>query len=286
MAELLGLCTWIFGHQRHREIAAVAADLGCGGVELHVPLDGLPAADLRRLYASCGLRILSLTPENVDLAHADPLERQRAEHYYSRLIAFAAELEAPAITIHEHVGRGSWSDSREREWDRLLGACRRLCRLGEERQVDLLLEPLRPPLVSQIHRASDAVRLCEAVSSPRLRIVLDTFHLDAAESEPLSAIRLCARRLGAVQLADRQRRGLGLGGIHFQPYFQAFDAIGFRGPWVLECAVGLSGPSLESRDVDLARLHFELESSVSALRKHLSPPLTRSVETDQGIEQR
>jgi len=280
MAELLGLCTWIFGHQRHQDIAAVAADLGCGGVELHVPLDGgLPAADLRRLYASRGLRILSLTPENVDLAHADPHERQRAEHYYSRLIAFAAELEAPALTIHEHVGRGSWPDSRKQEWERLLGSFRRLARLGEERQVDLLLEPLRPPLVSQIHRAADAVRLCEAVGSPRLRIVLDTFHMDAAESEPIAAIRLCATRLGAVQLADRQRRGLGLGGITFKPYLQAFDAIGFCGPWILECAVGLSGPSLESRDVDQARLRFELESSVSVLRQHFATPPMRSGET-------
>jgi sugar phosphate isomerase/epimerase len=267
MADAIGLCTWIFGHQRHQEIAAVAADLGCAGVELHVPLDACPAPDLRRLYAAHGLSILSLTPENVDLAHADPRERQRAELYYGRLIAFAAALEAPAITIHEHVGRASWPDSRQREWERLVGACRRLARLGEVWQVDLLLEPLRPPLVSLIHRAADAVRLCEAVGSPRLRIVLDTFHMDAAETDAGSAIRLCANRLGAVQLADRQRRGLGLGGLDLQPYWQAFAAIGFQGPWILECAVGLSGPSLESREVDLARLRQELESSMEALRR-------------------
>ncbi|MFN9622891.1 MAG: sugar phosphate isomerase/epimerase family protein [Cyanobacteriota bacterium] len=267
MMDPVGLCTWIFGHQRHQEIAAVAADLGCAGVELHVPLDAWSPADLRRLYATHGLSILSLTPENVDLAHADPRERQRAELYYGRLIAFAAALEAPAITIHEHVGRPSWPDGRQREWERLLGACRRLARLGEAWQVDLLLEPLRPPLVRLIHRAEDGVRLCEAVGSPRLRLVLDTFHMDAAEKDAGSAIRLCGNRLGAVQLADRQRRGLGLGGIDFQPYWQAFAAIGFHGPWILECAVGLSGPSLESREVDQARLRQALESSLVALRR-------------------
>lgn len=272
MADSIGLCTWIFGHQRHQEIAAVAADLGCAGVEVHVPLDVWPAADLRRVYASHGLSVLSLTPENVDLAHADPRERHRAELYYGRLITFAAALEAPAITIHEHVGRGASPDTRQREWERLLGSCRVLAGLAEERQVDLLLEPLRPPLVSQIHRAADAVRLCEAVGSPRLRIVLDTFHMDAAETDAASAIRLCANRLGAVQLADRQRRGLGLGGIDLQPYWQAFDAIGFHGPWILECAVGLSGPSLECRDVDQARLRQALESSMVALRRQLASP--------------
>ena len=47
MADDIGLCTWIFGHQRHQDIAAVAADLGCAGVELHVPLNVWPAADWR-----------------------------------------------------------------------------------------------------------------------------------------------------------------------------------------------------------------------------------------------
>jgi len=272
MADDIGLCTWIFGHQRHQEIAAVAADLGCAGVELHVPLDVCPAADWRRLYASFGLRILSLTPENVDLAHPDPRERQRAEHYYRRLITFAAELEAPAITIHEHVGRGSSPDGQQPEWKRLLGVCRRLVALAEERQVDLLWEPLRPPLVSQIQRAADAVRLCEAVGSERLRLVLDTFHMEAAEPDPGSAIRLCAGRLGAVQLADRQRRGLGLVGMNLQPYWESFASIGFRGPWILECAAGLSGPSLDHREVDLVRLRGELESSLVVLRRQLASP--------------
>ena len=272
MADDIGICTWIFGHQRHPEIAAVAADLGCAGVELHVPLNVWPAADWRRLYASFGLRILSLTPENVDLAHQDPRERERAEHYYRCLIAFAAELEAPAITIHEHVGRGSSPDGQHPEWERLLGVCRRLARLAEERRVDLLWEPLRPPLVSQIHRAADAVRLCEAVGSERLRLVLDTFHMEAAEPDPGSAIRLCAGRLGAVQLADRQRRGLGLGGMDLQPYWEAFASIGVRGPWILECAVGLSGPSLDHREVDLERLRRELESSLVVLRRQLAWP--------------
>jgi D-psicose/D-tagatose/L-ribulose 3-epimerase len=272
MRDDIGLCTWILGHQRHREIAAVAADLGCAGVELHVPLDAWPAADWRRLYGSYGLRILSLTPENVDLAHHDPRERERAEHYYSRLIAFAAELEAPAITIHEHVGRGSAPDGQQAEWERLLAVCSRLVALAEERQVDLLWEPLRPPLVSQIQRAADAVRLCEAVGSARLRLVLDTFHMEAAELDPAAAIRLCAGRLGAVQLADRQRRGLGLGGMDLRPYWEAFASIGFRGPWILEGAVGLSGPSLDHRDVDLSRLRSELETSLTVLRRqHVAP---------------
>lgn len=272
MADDIGLCTWIFGHQRHPEIAAVAADLGCAGVELHVPLDVWPAAEWRHLYRSFGLRILSLTPENVDLAHPHPRERERAAHYYSRLIAFAAELEAPAITIHEYVGRGAAPDGQQPEWERLLVACRRLVPLAEERRVDLLLEPLRPPLVSQIQRAADAVRLSEAVGSERLRIVLDTFHMEAAEANPGGAIRLCADRLGAVQLADRQRRGLGLGGMELQPYWDAFAAIGFRGPWILECAAGLSGPSLQHRDVDLTLLRGELESSLVVLRRHLALP--------------
>lgn len=271
MGDAIGLCTWIFGHQRHQEIAAVAAELGCDGVELHAAIDGADPAALRRLYASHGLRILSLTPENVDLAHQDPLEAQRAERYYSRLLHFAAELGAPALTIHEFVGRATFQDSEPREWERLRQVCQRLARQAEDQQVDLLLEPLRPPLVSQIQDAAAAVRLCEAVGSPRLRIVLDTFHMDAVEADPEGAIRHCGGRLAAVQLADRQRLALGLGGLPLERYWQAFAAIGFRGPWILECAVGLPGPSLEPREVDQAQLHAALVTSMAWLRRQLAP---------------
>jgi sugar phosphate isomerase/epimerase len=123
--------------------------------------------------------------------------------------------------------------------------------------------------VSQIHTAADAVRLCEAVGSPRLRIVLDTFHMDAVGEEIGAAIGHCAGRLGAVQLADRGRRGLGRGGIDLPAYWRAFQAIGFRGPWILECAVGLRGPSLETHAVDLTELRSELEVSLTCLRQHL-----------------
>jgi sugar phosphate isomerase/epimerase len=269
MAAAIGLCSWIFGHQHHQQIAASAAALGCSGVELHAPIAREPAAALRRLYADHGLAILSFTPENVDLAHRDGGERRRAIDYYERLIDYAAELGSPAITLHELVGRGSPQDSPSQEWERLRNACGRLAGRAEERGLDLLLEPLRPPLVSRIQRAADAVALIEAVGSPRLRIVLDTFHMDAGEPDPEGAIHCCAGRLGAVQLADRDRRGLGLGGIDLESYWRAFAAIGFAGPWILECAVGLSGPSLEERPVDQDQLRRELETSISWLRARL-----------------
>lgn len=269
MRDPIGLCTWTFGHQRHHAIAAVAAELGCDGVELLVAIDSHDAASVRRIYGSHGLRILSMTPENVDLAHQDPEQGQRAEAYYGRLLRFAAELEAPAITLHEFVGRARWQDSQLQEWERLVGVCQRLAVQAERHGVDLLLEPLRPPLVSQIQTTAAALRLCDAVGSPRLRIVLDSFHLDAAETDPVQAIHRCGSRLGAVQLADRHRQALGLGGIDLNSYGEALAAIGFRGPWILECAVGLSGPSLQPCDVDQAALRRALQISLDWLRQHL-----------------
>lgn len=269
MAATIGLCSWIFGHRHHQRIAASAAALGCSGVELHVPIDREPAAALRRLYADHGLAILSLTPENVDLAHRDWRERRQALDYYERLIDYAAELAAPAITLHELVGRGSPHDSPAQEWERLRESCAQVARQAEQRRLDLLLEPLRPPLVSRIQRSADALALIEAVGSPRLRIVLDSFHMDASEPDPEGAIQRCAGRLGAVQLADRGRRGLGLGGIDLDGYWRAFAAIGFAGPWILECAVGLSGPSLQEQPVDQDQLRLELEASISWLRARL-----------------
>jgi len=74
---------------------------GTAGTQGHVKLDGIElAGDLERLKTDevkgvvedYGMRILSLTPDNVDPAHPDRTVREQAEYYYVRLLDFAAEL--------------------------------------------------------------------------------------------------------------------------------------------------------------------------------------------------
>ena len=273
MNHAIGLCTWIFGHQDQARIAAEASGLGCAGVELFVDIQAQKAAAIRDIFHSHGLRIFSLTPENVDLCHQDGALRQSAIAYYTRLLDYAVAVGSEAVTIHEFVGRGEPHDNPVAEELRLVEAMRTLAAAADQRGVDLLLEPLRPPLVSRIHTTAAAVALCKQVGSPRLKIVLDTFHMEAAERDGPGAIAASSGLLGALQLADRQRLGLGQGGMDVPAYVAACRGIGFQGPWILECTTGLTGPALETRDVDHALLRQQLRSSILLLQRLLPAEL-------------
>jgi len=100
-AQPLAVCTWVFGHHDHARIAADVARLGLSGVEVLTDIDRQPAEQIASIYGERGLEIVSMTPDNVDLAHVNPAHRTDAIHYYERLIAYAAVLGCPTVTCHE-----------------------------------------------------------------------------------------------------------------------------------------------------------------------------------------
>jgi len=100
-----GVCTWIFGERDLGRIADVVRHPGFDGVELLAETDRLKPADVRRIMASHGLDILSLTPADADPAHPHPATRASAIDEYRWMLDFAAEVETPILGFHGAVGR-------------------------------------------------------------------------------------------------------------------------------------------------------------------------------------
>ncbi|MEO0458944.1 MAG: sugar phosphate isomerase/epimerase family protein [Cyanobacteria bacterium P01_A01_bin.114] len=268
--QTVAACTWLFGHLNHRQIAERVARLGLDGVELLADIDRESPTELRELYAQAGLAIVSLTPDNVNIAHVDAAERDRAVSYYERLIAFASAVGSPRVTCHEQVGPAYMSDSLdtpEAEWPRLVESCRHLAEVAAAQDISLVFEPLHSGLVNQVNRASQLCRLVDAIAHPALSAVLDTYHLHVAEADPAAAIQHCGNRVSAVQLAAAHRRPPG---DRPSPWLSrcltTLEQIGFDGPWILECSTQLPGPSLVSRAIDAERVDRELATSLRWLR--------------------
>ena len=99
-----GVCNWIFGDEDLATTAAFLAQAGFDGVELKGDLESYRPAEVNRVLGDHGLAVLSLTPENVDLAHPDAGVRQEAVDYYLRLLDFAAAVGAPLVSCHGSVG--------------------------------------------------------------------------------------------------------------------------------------------------------------------------------------
>src|SRR5512137_2746808 len=100
-----GVCTWVFGGAPLPQIAAELASMRYDGMELMGNLAAYTPAEVRDACERTGLSVLSLTPENEDLAHPDAAVRQKALDYYNRLIDFAHEIGCPIVSCHGAVGR-------------------------------------------------------------------------------------------------------------------------------------------------------------------------------------
>ena len=106
----------------------------------------------------------------------------------------------------------------------------------------LVIEPLNRYQNDVCVTIADALRLSEALASPAVTVVGDTFHMNIEEADMGASLAAAGERLGYMQVADSQRLEPGAGHIDFAPIFDALDEMGYRGDVGLECA-GLSGPA-------------------------------------------
>lgn len=264
MPNPIAACTWIFGERDIADIAARLAAVGIDGAEVFVDVEAR-AADVRRAFDDHRLRVFSLTPANVDIAHPSPQVRAHAVAYYDRLADLAAELGAPMITCHEYVGHPRPDDDREHEWDRLVASCRAIAEGAARRGLEVVYEPLNRSLVSSVWSAERARALVAAVGVPALGIVLDSYHMHREEADPAAAIRACGTALRSFQLSDSERGPIGSGTIDFTAQLRALADIGYQGPLILECT-RLRGPSLTNPAVEPELVAADLRISLERLR--------------------
>jgi len=264
----IGVCSWIFGHHNYQEIARTAAELGLDGIELLVDIYKHDPHKIKEIFSAQGLTILSMTPDNVDIASPEANTRAQSIRYYELLIEYAAALGSPAITAHEVVGRNQPVDNRTLEWQRLVDSCYRLAAKASQANIQVVFEPLNRNIVSSVINSSQALKLAQQINSDSFGIVLDTFHMTKEEQDCALAIEQCHAFLKLYQIADSNRLGIGQGETPFMPQFAALERIGYHSPVVIECCVNITGPSLSAQKVDQHRLRESIAISAQWLQQH------------------
>ena len=87
---------------------------------------------------------------------------------------------------------------------------------------------------------ADAIRFRDAIDSPAVFVVGDTFHMNIEEADMAASLADAGEKLGYVQMADSQRFEPGAGHIDFSSIFSALAGIGYEGDIGIECSA-LSG---------------------------------------------
>jgi D-psicose/D-tagatose/L-ribulose 3-epimerase len=234
-----GACGWIFG-QGLAPTAAFLAEAGFDGIELQGDLKSYKPVEVSALLRDHGLAVLSLTPDDVDLAHPDATVRADALDYYLRLLDFAAAVDAPLVSCHGAVGRVRPLATYDQEYGHLLAGVRRIAARAAELDLRVAMEALNRYESHLLNTAVQAVAFVKQVGVTNVGVLLDAYHMNIEEADPATAVLEAGDRLFLFHAADSNRQAVGRGHTDFSSLMRALRRIGYRGDMVLECTA--SGP--------------------------------------------
>lgn len=244
----LSLCNEVLRERPFAEQCALAAAIGCQGLELApftladdpFTLDEKRAHALRTVASSEALAISSLhwllvAPAGLSIATPDDELRQRTLALLERLIAFAAACGAQVLVHGSPAQRSpapgqSLADAKARCED----SWARLAPIAREHGVSYCIEPLSRDQTPVINTLAEAAAIVERIDSPALRTMFDLSSASQSESEPVHDVlarHLAAGHIGHVQLNDRNRRGPGQGNTPVAPVLRVLQAANWKG-WV------------------------------------------------------
>lgn len=261
MSREYGLCLWTIGDCSIEEKCQIAKEIGVDGVEVEGDLSQDPL-QLALTLQSFGLKPLSVTPKNVDISSENDQTRAAAVEYFIQLLAWAKSLGAKRICLHGRVGKTAGCGSEEMDWVYLIDSCRVIMNKAEQLGVDVVYEVLNRYESHQIVTAKEACRLVDEVGSPQLTLLLDAYHMNIEEANPVEAIRTAGARLGVYHIADSNRQAIGNGHANLRQQIKTLHELDYSGPIIMEMTAEGPDPFTPVKEGDYVQVisHYYRDS--------------------------
>jgi D-psicose/D-tagatose/L-ribulose 3-epimerase len=230
----------------HFDRFARARAAGMDFVELLVPEPGeLDLAETKAAAAGerLGLVLAARVNPQRDLASAEPEARTAGLGYLRICVDVAVALGAKIVGGPLYgaplvfAGRAPAPidpDTRRRTVDRVVEGLRQAASYAADKGVVLAVEPLNRFETDFANTTEHALAIVDAVASPALGAMLDTFHMNMEDRDIAASIRKAGKRLVHFQANENHRGFLGDGHIDWPSVARALTAIGYRGPITLE----------------------------------------------------
>ena len=191
-----------------------------------------------------------------DLTDPDAVDSTR--DYLRACIDAVAALGGKVVAgpIYTPVGKTWQMDTAERAAtvDRLVEGLRPLVDYAGERRVRLGIEPLNRFETYLISRHDQALALADEVGR-NTGVVLDAFHINIEETDPLAAIRATGDKLVDFHVADNNRMPCGQGRYDWGAVINTLKEIGYDGHLTTEFVIPVDRTPLarssEKREDDM-----------------------------------
>lgn len=259
-----GIVTWTLGTHAVQPIIAKAKELGLDCIQYAGDHRDVDPTLLRTQAQAAGLTIIAVDPINAGPNKPAAATQQAAIDYYRHVVDFAAALGQVPVTLH---GLSLWTRNcpdRAQARERLLQCCRAVDDYAQSLGVPTLYEVCNHYELPLIHTAEECVELLRDIGSRNIRMILDSFHMNINEPDPLRTLREHAAHTAIYHISDSGRGGIGSGHIDFQAHYDQLIAAGFTGDVAVELVLPHLIPSQSPvSQADHNALDREIQRSVA-----------------------
>ncbi len=173
---------------------------------------------------------LSLIDDDADI-RSKAIERLKEHMYLAARLNFGIVIGSMRGNIPDFDQYGKY----ER---RLLEGMKQLAEYAEAKKVDLLLEAINRYEINYLNSVGETLELIDQVNSSRLKVHIDTFHMNIEDTNLVQSILDCGSKLGYVHISDSNRQYPGAGHIDFRKILHALDSIAYHGYLAVEILPG------------------------------------------------
>lgn len=205
---------------------------GYDGIEISGEPDRYDTSEVRRLLDKHNLECwgsVTIMTEGRDLVHTDKAVRLDTILYMKDCIKMIRELNGRIFCIvPSTVGKTKPMASPSEEWKWVVEGMKEVADFALQHNVKIGIEPLNRFETYLISRHDQALALADEVGRG-VGVVLDTFHINIEEVDPMRAIRAVGNRLVDFHVADNNRHPVGLGSYDWQTVMGTLTDINYTG---------------------------------------------------------
>jgi sugar phosphate isomerase/epimerase len=236
----VSICSASYGHADLYVIADRLASIGYDGIEITVMYHADPAQtsaqkrrEIRRHLEKSGLAISGLHfifGPGLKMTADDSGDRARVTEHINSVLDLAHDLGAPIVVVGGGGVRAvPASMDRDVGVNRVVEVLGNSARRAEQLGVAIGLEAINRYETNLGRTLGECKRLVQAIGSPAMKLVGDTFHMNIEEASLADSIADAGPLLAHLQVEDSNRLSPGGGHIDFPPIIEALRRINYRG---------------------------------------------------------
>jgi len=215
---------------------------GYDGIEISGEPTRYDPDEVRRLLDQYELECwggVTIMTEGRDLVHPDKYVRIGTIAYMKDCIRMIRALKGTIFCIvPSTVGKVKPLASPAEEWQWVVEGLKEVAEFAQENDVVPGVEPLNRFETYLINRHDQAMQLADEVGHG-LRVVLDAFHINIEEKDPIGAIKAVGSRMLDFHVADNNRRPAGQGKYNWSEVLSAMKESGYKGHLTAEFVLPL-----------------------------------------------